>query len=264
MEASAAAQFVAGFIDGDGCLTVPKPTKGNGALPRIHVAQSCDGGAPPELVFIANQYGGRIVEKPRVEGARRCWVLRIIKAKATAALLQHIADHAILKAPQARVIIEYLVSARDAATAESTRAKLALLKKSYAAVHVNGARLTDAYLAGFFAAEGSLGMYTATTGNVTLSATITQYGCARILESMRDALGYGSVVGGRQLRLSCGQAMAFFERIGPHLVGQKKAQVDLAVEYHRRRAAANGKKRTEEEKIEMKETAERLKVLKKQ
>lgn len=46
---SSLCEYIAGFIDGDGMINMPKPTREPWPKPRISISQSCNSGKPPEL-----------------------------------------------------------------------------------------------------------------------------------------------------------------------------------------------------------------------
>ncbi len=256
-------EFIAGFIDGDGCLRIPKPTK---KLPNpgpvVYVMQSHDAGPPPELVYIQARYGGDMIEKPPVAGARKCWVLRFLRANESMALIRDIATFGALKSKQARRAVDYFDQGKN--DAPKLFEELRLDKKNYSTIDIEPSKITEAYIAGLFAAEGSLGMNKASDGGYVLQTTITQYGCGRLLEAIRDKIGFGSICSGPSLRFSTAQSLTFFKTISPFLIGQKARQVQLVEEYHRSRTSKRGKKRTAEETKEMETIAKKLKEMKKE
>ena len=65
-------QYVAGIIDGDGCVHLNAPSE---RVPRpapyVTVSQAYNAGQPPELVYLQSRVSGTIHPRKRAAGNRR-------------------------------------------------------------------------------------------------------------------------------------------------------------------------------------------------
>lgn len=174
-----------------------------------------------------------------------------------------VADYGVIKHVQARMVLDHMSDPSSDPLAFSEA--LHEMKGKYGEVAIDRSRLTPAAMAGFFAAEGSVGMYKATRG-MKLRATISQYSCNQILDGIAGVLGFGFIVG-KILQFSCGQTVIFLRLIAQHIPPrfQKHAQVELALAFvESRTSKKHGRlKRTQEQTDEMECTAKRLKEMKK-
>jgi hypothetical protein len=66
-------QFIAGFIDGDGCISLNTPSAHDKTpSPTLQIRQSRDSNVPEELLFIQGLFGGSIVKKEGNDVHRDC------------------------------------------------------------------------------------------------------------------------------------------------------------------------------------------------
>jgi hypothetical protein len=153
-------QFIAGFVDGDGCIQLsPKYGEHSCPTPYIAMFQSHNAGPAPELIMIQRIYGGTLSEKRGVIGnLRRHWELRVSKMEQVKKMLRDLSKHCAIKAAIASVALalfdEIDREARFAHYYDTIRS----MKQDYANIIVQQDRVTLAYIAGLFAAEGSIGM----------------------------------------------------------------------------------------------------------
>lgn len=264
MNSSDLREFVAGFVDGDGCIGIERPnTKVPRPIPGVSIGQSHLNGYPPELEFVRKHFGGSIsLSVPGTETKRPAWKLRIRKKSEVPEILGAIASHGVVKGPQAVVALDYLSNGRN--DPQITRDKLDALKTmgAYANVEIHRNKITVPYLAGLFAAEGSVFMAQASDGNYTLRTCIAQSSCIPLLEAIREKLGSGCV-GSGVLQLSCAQAIPFLQAIQPYLKdSQKKRQVHLALKFHANKTTTQGRRRTEAEQKKLKKIAKKIRKLK--
>ena len=77
--AEAAEQYHAGFLDGDGCVLMKKPsTKQPHPIPLVTVDQAHNSGAAPEVEHLQRLYGGRVYKRKLRKNTRRTmWQLQI-------------------------------------------------------------------------------------------------------------------------------------------------------------------------------------------
>lgn len=256
-------QFVAGLIDGDGCIRLESPRLHQPRpIPLLSLKQARAEGVPPELSFVQGIFGGAVYRSENTGTNWRCtWTLRITALKEIEVLLGAISECAVLKLPQIDRALEYLRADRKDATAVSEFLKMA--KKDYQTIRIDSARLTSAYLAGLFAAEGSLSyVWHKSVGAPMLRSSIAQSNCIAILAAIRETMGFGFVRSG-QIHFSCRQTLKLLEMIRPYMYGSQKApQVDEVFEYVRTKTSGSGHKRTAEEEQKLKEISQKLKIMK--
>lgn len=261
-------QFVAGFIDGDGCIQMMRPDeKRQRPIPYITIGQAHDLGEPPELLHIQKLYGGTIMKREQRDDRRQMWYLHVRKYEEVIRLLSDIQAHLIIKASQAETAWQYMLDDRK----ESSECfdKLSSLKNDYRGVSIAIDKLTDPYLAGLFAAEGCIMILTSGAGrSYRLRVTITQSGCPRILQSIRDRCIAGNVTTNGELHFSGESAAKFLHRISPYLVGQKVPQLLIAIEFQAKKTKGERRlkyrRKPDEDLEEMECAAKRLKQLKRQ
>jgi hypothetical protein len=226
MASDEGSQYLAGFFDGDGSINVSRRKGFQHARPLVCFSQSCDSQEPPELTHIQDNWGGKLRNKSRKSPQRRQWDLRIFKKEDVLTVLLAIEPHCIIKLAQVSDTIAFLEYGTKA-HAEGYALRMHEWKKQYRDVAVDSHRLTDAYIAGLFAAEGSVGMY-----QYQLQVTITQYGCPKLLKRIRTKIHAGSVNLQGHLRFrSRIQCKAILDRIAPFISGQKAPQVELVRDF---------------------------------
>lgn len=263
---SGVAQYIAGFIDGDGCIrlhapseTCPRPT------PYVAITQSYNRREPPELRDLQRRLGGTIqVQGDATETQRKKWVLHIAVQHDVQKVLELISRHGVVKKAQADVALQYLQQGRpsDGTFSEEVTAAKAL----YHTAVIDETKLTDAYCAGLFAAEGYLGTNPSRAGGLghTFRSCIAQAQCEHLLYAIRAKLGYGNVARG-VLSFASGQTLRFIERVESHM---QKSQKRRQVRYVLEKAGSSflkpqrGKKRTPEDREKMEKIVQRLKKMK--
>jgi hypothetical protein len=258
---------VAGFFDGDGWLEIPRSRERDWhPAPAICFSQSCDSGIPPELLYVQRLYGGNMSQrgKPAVSNplaTRNCWVLKIRSKSESEAILIALLETCVLKQPQVRLALEYIRGIRPNAEASGL---IGEAKRNYQTVDIDAARITKPYVAGLFAADGSVGIYKVGQRNIGyyLRGSITKKSCIRLLEVMQLVFGVGTVQQGNWW-FRGKEAMIVLQGITPMLVGQKKHQVELAIRYQEISTNRNGKRRTASEIEEEAEAARQIKLAKK-
>jgi hypothetical protein len=263
------AAYLAGIFDGDGSVGMLRSR-----WPDISVSQAHSDGPAPELAqFVAN-FGGRIVSKKRnrSESAKKFrqlwqWTCPSVNVEKFCEVIE---PFSIMKRPQLAAVLAFSRAAAINPTTTEQRdslwEELKRMKSDYANVVIDDARLTPQYIAGFFAAEGSLGIYSCKKGTgFRPMVTITQVLCPRITEAIQRKLGYGLAYTGRW-QVTGFHFPTFLSLLEPHLSygSQKLSQVKLAREiYHTRLAGKAGVKRSASEREEIVQQIEKLKQLKK-
>jgi len=142
-------EWIVGFLDGDGCLRLVKDkTSATVAIGQAHTEDE----PPATLQRIHRYYGGSFNKQHGQNGARQKWYLRISQCAGNHTLVRAIANHGVIKAPQAALLIKFFNEGM--VNREYTYKRLALLKKRYNEITVDASRLTAAYISGLFDAEG--------------------------------------------------------------------------------------------------------------
>jgi len=137
-------EWIVGFLDGDGCV---KLSKGR-TNASVEVVQAHTGEEPPTtLQRIHRCYGGSFHRMPGRNGARPQWRLCMSQSTHNHTLLRGIADHGIIKAPQAALLLDFFEE--GLVNRGHVHKKLRLLKMCYHEIVVDESRLTPSYIGGF-------------------------------------------------------------------------------------------------------------------
>lgn len=244
-------RYIAGFVDGDGSIGLRKPTSRCARpAPVVSVDQACACGVPPELEYIQSVYGGCIhVSKAGSKpGVRTVWQLRVSATNEVRRFLGDLCQYAIVKAPQARIALEYLES--DRLCPDVARARLDQAKRAYAEVEVDCARLSEPYLAGIFAADGNVGIYRSGDNQGRVVCSIAQQSCPRLLAAIRATRGCGCLLRSGSYAVSSRASLPFMRMLYPWVVGQKKAQLELAIRFQETRVRGGKRKGTPQEEVD--------------
>lgn len=222
-------QFFAGVFDGDGTIGLYESSL------RTSVSQSSiDDNPPPLLVAFMNAYDGSICKYSRLRegkyGVHKPEYCFTLFGKECKPLLEVIETYGIIKAPQAKLALECL---KRGTNRESSK-KIFLSgddkkffveafsneKKKYKDVPIDESKVTDAWIAGVFEAEGCVGYR---NFDIDLYMTFTQHNCIAILHKINEKLGgSGNKIDSGQLTF-CGKNMLpVINRIEHLLIGKKK------------------------------------------
>ncbi len=103
--------YVAGIIDGEGCLYLRqvKRTKDRGGRTQYNAALTIGMTSVPVLVHVQAVVGGKLLTRPRPKNKnhRQCYELRL-GSNDLRRVLPLVKDRLILKRPQAELLTEYL------------------------------------------------------------------------------------------------------------------------------------------------------------
>ena len=263
-------QFIAGFFDGDGCVRFG--SNGQSKAVRsicIKFAQSHATGPPPELAYIHERYRGRMKrkEKGSPKSVRPEWTLSIQSRPDVLRIMEDMLPHTIVKHRELVIAIESL-SGRSPRSALDDAVIISDLKKQHSSVEVDPTKICSPYVAGLFAAEGSVGLYETKLpaprpSYFLVSGFISQPGCPQLLDAIATHFGFGRVSMRRKYMLGGLQMVRFLDRILPFLIGQKTEQARLVVEFQAIKPT-HRRTRTPEETETAKEYARKIKKLKKQ
>jgi len=254
-----ARQFLAGFFDGDGTITLKRPaTPAQHPRPYAALSQAYNSGVPPELVHVQSRWGGSMLKsRGRTDKRRDTWMLSFDSATTSTLLESVVERHGISKRLEARLALDYIHSER--ANPQEAFDQLVAAKKDRQDLDIDPERITPAYLAGLFVADG-----TVTLNRGLPFANIAAKRCIKLLRAIRDKLGYGTVYDyAGWIGFNSANAVAFLQMIRPHLPScQKLPQLVLVLEHAGSSNAIRGKRKTPEEKEKAKTTLTELKRLK--
>jgi len=173
-------QYIAGFLDGDGCIGL----SGNSSF-TVSFGQSSDNGVPVVLERIRNLYGGGI-RKKKVYGNRKVPYELVIFGEDTLPLLYDLRDALVMKYEQARLVYDFLRNRKGKGDEVAPlREKLSKLKTEYASLDIDANKITSAYLGGLFDAEGCI----IASGVTAMKVDISQDGCPPLLEAINQRYG---------------------------------------------------------------------------
>lgn len=255
-------QFISGVIDTDGCIQFRDGHLGREKpFPQVCIEQAHEAGEPAELVYIQRFCGGDIIEvtpKPQPRGRRRLWRLAITRLHEVEYVIRMHVRYGVMKKPQAEVVLLYLEN--DRLCGQECHRLITEMKQIYHLVKIDLDRLTFAYLSGVFAGDGCVDMKK-NPPTFSVRARIARRSCIPFLEAIRTKVGAGQIEAATNFALYGRQAAAFLENIRPYLQGQKVAQVDMALAFHKTQRFGN--RRTKAEKRKMLDTVECIKRLKK-
>jgi len=176
--------------------------------------------------------------------------------------LRDLATYSVKKAEAAHLALEYIETGRK--NASEVAAKIREANRSRGDRNMDKSRFNDAYIAGLFAADGSIALKPRKALPM-LSVDIAQSSFTPLLYGVRDYLGFGSVVKNGHWQANSNLASSFLRRIQCHIIGQKKAQLDLVMHWSSNRPSGMQahRKRTAEEIQGAAEIAKKLKAMKK-
>lgn len=222
-------QYVAGYLDGDGTITIRRETGGrsSGFSGTIIVdADQCD---PSVTLLLLNKFGGRYECKTQKKENARHQHRWVLTGEKTVPFLKDILPHLILKKKRAELALEFWDKKNEPSTLDEDFLKIfekntAMQKMDQLAFESSNIdRLTDSYVAGLFDAEGCVNVC---PGNYAL--TIAQKMKKEILHALKNKYNLGRisyncwVVGTREESLT-------FARIIQPLSVVKHRQLSLAM-----------------------------------
>lgn len=225
-------QFISGFFDGDGCVYIPRDASSNPHhAPAVSFCQAYNSGMPPELLFVQLHYGGYITQVHEASGTvRTVWNLQIQSSKEVCRILRDLVQHSVSKQDEVQIALAYIDgNCRDF---EHFHYRLREAKHDVE-VDIDERRLTHAYIAGLFAADGSIGVYydSRREANCRLESTIAQTSFHKLVQAIQRVLGFGTVSKNGILKFGEAHTIEFISRIQPFIVGQKKPQLKLASKF---------------------------------
>lgn len=200
-------EYIAGFIDGDGCFGVEQKT----GQSRVSVYQSQEAGIPKVLLFIQSWYGGSIIKPRRRAATRRLSHSLEIRGPWAVWLMRDFLEVGILKREQAAEILRMRAMSRGerSSTAKDIQRSKKLTTKQSVQLTPTDQRLTWPYITGLFDAEGCVEF----RGSPYIC--ISQLSNFSILECIRHKIGEGhaTVYKHGVLRVSAQQSIQLTRRM---------------------------------------------------
>ncbi len=219
--------YIAGVFDGDGSIVMSMV--GTAAYKSVQLKAELTQCNAEFLAMVRKHFGtGAIYKDKRVNKYRKetSACLRFMGAHARP-LLTIMARRGIVKAEQAQLALDFLALPRGAC--EEKKAALLRLRELNAdktAYAKDYTRLTDAYIAGLFDAEGNVYQSGKTS---KLYVKITQKSVPQLLHKIAEYLGYGSASEQYRFKMySHADVLAFWRTVSPHIHIKKRALDTLA------------------------------------
>ena len=247
-------EFAAGFCDGDGNLHLGRTGT------KISVFQSQTDGIPAILEWFRNVFPNSTYSTlPGKGNVRRKHTL---KWSGTAGyfFIKCVAQNGIVKRAQAKILLDFLDHFLTTGfyydQRQEMREDIQRLNKteSYQEIEIHPGSITNAYIAGLFDAEGSVGSY----GMGLCRISISQWSCTRLLEMIRELVG-GSIHQG-MIRFGSDGCVKLLKTILPFSV-QKRSQALIGLRLMETRCPV-GYKVPDDVKLQRKELRSELKRLK--
>lgn len=248
------------LIDADGHLQIGPQNKSSTGFIRVRLGQSYDSGVPPELIAVQKIYGGtisRVLKTPR-PGERQSWELAI-SVTVDATVLRDLIEMGIIRKSQAMVCNEFLERGRHREHVVEYQENLQRLHVQEEDVGVDEDRLVPEYLAGLFAADGSV--FLDKSGTTTVSISKPTF--PAVLHALVRKLGYGVVVANTRVVIHGENADTFLRLIQDHIFGQKVEQVQSCLQFRDSYRRNRGRKRTASEIEHLQKTRQKMKEEKK-
>src|SRR6266542_2275763 len=189
--------YLSGFIDGDGCIRIEKRTRKDRRSPVYRPVVRCGNVQREVIEQLARQFGGAF--NTRADNGRNSKPLYLwtMMQDRDAAFLHTIAPHLFIKWRQALTCIELtqrpLVGIGNGTPPEELeiREQLFVRCKQHNGTPVcpHHGDVSDAYLAGFFDAEGSIAIKAVKATNSYAVVIAASNDCACILKKFSERFG---------------------------------------------------------------------------
>lgn len=173
-------QMIAGFLDGDGCINLRYHKSYD---VRVNFGQAEDKQIPEILQIIKNIYGGSITKRKTLKRNDRQMYILEIQQENIYVMLTHLAQYCVLKAKQAEIALQCCrdLLADDKSKCDGYIEVVKRLKDEYQATEFDTNRITQQWLAGFFDAEGCIGVW-----GQSLKISFSQTSCVILLHEIDE------------------------------------------------------------------------------
>lgn len=235
--------YLAGLIDGDGCLSVSAVTR-NLKSPRHEVRLVVTNTSREIMAALKHQFGGCVSTRGALKGrARKAygWALRL--KMSDIGFLDELRDRSFLKRRQCDILTSLLsrvgicrpapgrsLSLGEIETRNQLKRELNEANSTLGCPHAG--EITAGYAAGFFDAEGAVEILSRRSGQSYRVVVGISNQCRCVLEKLRLRYG-GSITphnGAFRLTIACIQAHRFLVDILPYLI-IKKDRAELAIKF---------------------------------
>ena len=213
--------YIAGMFDGDGSINVSKvgPHGKEGYLLKVELSQ-CNEAFLRDMNSSLGGAGKMYRDARTAKYTRETNGTLRFCGQAAAGVLHLLAQHAVIKAEQARVALRFIDLSRrgTGADKEIIRARMKELNADKTAYDKPWDRICPAYIAGLFDAEGNA--YLSVDGDMKRRqyVKITQKSDPEILHRITVHLGYGMVREGCRWKIYSSEHVAsFWATVAPHL-----------------------------------------------
>jgi len=206
-------EWLAGFIDGDGSVSVIDER-----YLKCEIEQ-CD---PIVLLKIQHKYGGVISKRLNSgENARPIYKLTLA-CNYSRSLLENIANHVIIEKQKIDACMEYF-QAFDNAHEEQVSIAIDKIRTKTKSSGSNYERICDSYIAGLFDAEGEVGLtLSQNKTSAKYSISITQKLDIDLLTRIKEHFGYGKVGNVRFIIYKKDHIIDFIKRVIRYVVVKKR------------------------------------------
>lgn len=231
--------YLAGFIDGDGCIYIRKQKAiKEGTNDYFQAGIEISQSRTNILQIIALHYGGKLYSEKRAKTHRTEYTLRMA-GKSANMLLNDIKEHLVIKHKQA-TLVEKINRYNNKHNLFDKKLELyekcsSLNKEKTADIKLE--RVNEAYIAGLFDAEGycSIRISNKTKNYKGIKIKITQTSYPEVLSKIKDIITFGRVVkesdgNSYWLLENSANATKFFTVVKPHII-VKLNQVDILTSY---------------------------------
>lgn len=222
-------QYVAGFFDGDGSVCIGKCP--GGFQLKVEITQ-CNKVFIDDLV---QQYGGKTYVDTRLNKYSKESAMAVRLCGPDAYLLLNILqDLAIIKGPQAQLALEYLSHHRQQGAyplREKYYDKMKNMNKDKSSYSKDYSRISDAYIAGLFDAEGNV-YYKKYGVKKNYYVKITQKSDPVLCSKIQEYLGFGNISSSEPYRLRFHSKEAikhFWDRVKPFIRIKRDSYVQLLI-----------------------------------
>lgn len=231
-------QYVSGFMDGDGSIMMGVSNTNQYSL-VVRGFQSQDNGIPVILYLLRHFYGGLIYTSLKRRENQRTQHWYEIQGIKSQYILKDLSEYQLLKRNQALLAAEYLKLENPSVEVQQSYVdRLHAMKDlaAYQAVTFENRPISDAYIAGLFDAEGSIGL-SKSAQTACFWTTIAQKSSLNLLQYIKTHLNNNVKTtinkNGDILNISTRSTTEFISRILPYST-QKKPQLLLAQEFYQK------------------------------
>jgi len=212
------------FCDGDACIRLS-----NIGNFRVEIAQAQRNGRPEVLEWIAGLFPRGSFHNPEAprnanQRPKHKWV---ICGRNAWQFLNMLATHGIIKAPQAKLIVDAM-STQVGYLFDQVKQMKDI--KAYQALEIDPKKVTWPAVAGIFLAEGCVGVYAQKNTVFRFMLVISQRASPKLLHEIRKLFGNRGNVTEEQFRVEKDEAIMFIRAIYPYLHGVKKPQCEKALQ----------------------------------